>query len=102
MTRTRRPGSPARWLGLHLVAVLVLASAPTSASARSCTLIELASAEGAKLKVYFTQFLKEDRSEGRYRTCRRVRRAEPDTIPFFVTPFREDADLVVHRDNWPG
>ena len=71
------------------------------AFAADCTLIPVKKPEEAQHKVYFTKFLKEDNTGGRYKKCRIVTKAENGTETFFVTPFRQDATVVVHKDNWP-
>jgi hypothetical protein len=50
----------------------------------------------------FTKFPQEDTSKGAYKGCRIVKKAEPGAKGFFITPFRQDATVVVHRANWPG
>jgi hypothetical protein len=71
------------------------------AKAASCTLMKVSSQADAKLKVYFTRFSKEDSSKGKYKRCRLVRSAVAGTQTFFVTPFRKDAQVIVHKSNWP-
>jgi len=66
-----------------------------------CTLLAVTKPEEAQHKVYFTKFLKEDNTGGKYKKCRIVTTREPGTETFFVTPFRQDATIVVHKDNWP-
>jgi hypothetical protein len=87
-----------------LIAVLVLALlAPfRDALATPCTLVALDKPENAKIKVYFTKFVKEDNSGGKYKACKIVKKPEADSVTFFVTPFRQDATVVVHHSNWPG
>ncbi len=75
---------------------------PGSAWAAPCTLMEVKDAAAAELKVYFTKFPKEDTTQGAYKDCKVVRTKGPGTKTFVVIPFRQDANLVVHRDNWPG
>lgn len=74
----------------------------TSAEAAECLLLASSKAEGAELKVYFTKFAQEDTTKGAYKACRIVKKAEPGAKTFFITPFRQDANVVVHRDNWPS
>jgi hypothetical protein len=102
MAGKRSTGARLAGRRLAVAAALLTILSPGVAAARTCALLAQERAEGAKLKVYFTRFLKEDNSGGRYRGCRLLRRPEEGATPFFVTPFREDADVVVHRDNWPG
>ncbi len=71
------------------------------ALALACTLVSVGKADGAKHKIYFTKFLKEDNSGGKFKKCRIVTKSEAGTETFFVTPFRQDASVVVHKDNWP-
>lgn len=71
------------------------------ASGKGCLLLEASRVEDAELKVYFTKFPKEDTSSGKYRGCRKVKKAEAGATTFFVTPFRQDATVVVHPSNWP-
>jgi len=78
----------------------LLYSAP-NVQAAQCTLMKVSSSSEAKLKVYFTRFSKEDSSKGKYKRCRLVRSAVVGTKTFFVTPFRKDAQVVVHKNNWP-
>jgi hypothetical protein len=75
--------------------------APSAALAARCTLLPVKKASEAALVVYFTRFLTEDKTEGKYKICRVVKKAETGTQTFFVTPFRQDANLVVHESNWP-
>jgi outer membrane lipoprotein-sorting protein len=82
--------------GLVLV---LLVTAPALASA--CTLFAAPSAKEAKLKVFFTRFESEDTSGGKYKKCRIVKKKDEKTETFFITPFRQDANVVVHRSNWP-
>lgn len=70
-------------------------------AAEPCTLLLSPKAETAQHKVYFTKFKKEDNTGGRYKKCRIVTSPEPGTETFFVTPFRQDATLIVHPSNWP-
>lgn len=84
-----------------LACVLALAlGAPAAAGA--CTLHAVAEKRDAELVVYFTRFPKEDVTAGRYRSCRIVREKEAGSQSFFVTLFRQDANTVVHRSNWPS
>lgn len=55
----------------------------------------------ARLVVFFTKFPGEDKSAGRYKACKLVDKAAPDTETFIVTPFRPDANVIVHPSNWP-
>jgi hypothetical protein len=73
----------------------------SSAFAAPCTLHAVDQADQAKIKVYFTKFVQEDNSGGRYKACKIVSRTDKDTITFFITPFRQDATVVVHKSNWP-
>ena len=75
--------------------------APSSARAEPCTLIPAAKGEKADLLVYFTKFVEEDATKGKYRQCRIVATKAAGTRTFVVTPFRQDATVVVHRSNWP-
>ena len=79
------------------IVVIVLLSF-TSGLALACKLTKVADAKSAELKVYFTRFPKEDTTGGKYKACKIVR---DGGTPFFVTPFRQDATVVVHPDNWP-
>jgi hypothetical protein len=87
------------WLALLWVSLWLWAP---SALAAECVLFEAPKADGADLKVYFTKFPQEDTSKGAYKGCRIVKKAEPGAKGFFITPFRQDATVVVHRSNWPG
>ncbi len=80
--------------GLWVVAALV----GLSSAALACELTKVASAKEAQIKVYFTRFPKEDTSQGKYKACKIVKTGG---TRFFVTPFRQDATVVVHVDNWP-
>jgi hypothetical protein len=100
MPNRARPSSPTRGLTRAALVSLLLA-VPDAAAAAGCTLLEHPRAEGAKLKVFFTRFAREDTSAGKFKQCRLVTQAEAETVRFFVTPFRQDADVVVHTDNWP-
>lgn len=80
------------------LAALSLAASLLSAPAFGCELTKVGSAKDAKLKVYFTRFPKEDTTDGKYKKCRIVKKGG---TPFFITPFRQDANVVVHRSNWP-
>jgi hypothetical protein len=74
---------------------------PASSFAADCTLLAVNKAEGATHRVYFTKFAKEDNSGGKFKKCRIVTKAESGTQTFYVTPFRQDATVTVHKDNWP-
>jgi hypothetical protein len=100
MPTPARPPPSMRGLARAALVALLLAL-PDVAAAAGCTLLEQPRAEGAKLKVFFTRFAREDTSGGKFKECRLVTRAEAETLRFFVTPFRQDADVVVHADNWP-
>jgi hypothetical protein len=63
--------------------------------------MKVPASDKAKLKVYFTRFSKEDSSGGKYKKCRLVRSAVSGTTHFYVTPFRKDATVIVHKNNWP-
>jgi hypothetical protein len=95
-----RPPPSTRGL-VRAVLIALLLALPDAAAAASCTLLEHPKAEGAKLKVFFTRFAREDTSGGKFKGCRLVTKAEAETVRFFVTPFRQDADVVVHTENWP-
>lgn len=81
-----------------LAALCLMASVLTAPAVLACELTKVAAAKDAKLKVYFTRFPKEDKTGGKYKKCRIVKKGG---TPFFVTPFRQDATVVVHRSNWP-
>lgn len=81
--------------------VALLLSVPAVAGAEPCTLRKVDKASEAKLLVYFTRFPTEDKTGGKYKRCRIVRKDEAGTETFFVSPFRQDANLVVLRANWP-
>lgn len=78
------------------VALLLLLS---PALAAACTLMQVT--RGGDLVVYFTKFVEEDKTGGRYKKCKIVTKRRADTKTFRVTPFRQDATVVVHRSNWP-
>jgi len=80
-----------------LVVAMVLGLCSTAWAAGPCKLTKTKAAKDAKLKVYFTKFLKEDTTKGKYKKCRIVAKGG---TPFFVTPFRQDANVVVHASNW--
>lgn len=84
------------------IVIAALFSLPSLASAAPCTLKRAKSAKAAKLVVYFTKFAKEDKTGGKYKKCRIVEAAESGTTTFHITPFRQDANLVVMKTNWPG
>jgi len=69
--------------------------------AAACSLLRVEAAKGADLIVYFTRFKNEDNTEGKYKKCRLVKQRRDDTKSFFVTPFRQDANVIVHEDDWP-
>ena len=83
---------------LAFVFALVVAS---PALAAACTLVAVPSVKEAKLRVFFTRFESEDTSGGKYKKCRIVKKPSEKAETFFITPFRQDANVVVHRDNWP-
>ncbi len=83
------------------IAGLVLAATVVTSEAAACTLYPVELVKDAKLIVYFTRFKKEDATDGRYKDCTIVRTPQEDTLSFFVTSFRQDANTVVHKDNWP-
>lgn len=85
-----------RWLSLSMLL-------PSTALAAECTLLEVAEIADADLTVYFTKFPGEDESNGRFADCILVGPQEADdyTQAFWVSPFRQDADWVVHPSNWP-
>jgi outer membrane lipoprotein-sorting protein len=84
---------------MAITIVLGIALVPVAADA--CTLMRTTEAKNAELRVYFTKFAKEDKTGGKYKSCRIVRQKESETKMFYVTPFRQDANVVVHRSNWP-
>lgn len=88
-------------LGAAAVVTAVLLLFPIPASATTCTLMRVKSAAKADLKVFFTRFEKEDRTGGRYRRCKLVTAKQDGTRTFLITPFRQDANLIVLRKNWP-
>jgi hypothetical protein len=71
------------------------------AAAAPCSLLAVAKPDQAKHRVYFTKFVKEDTSGGKYKACRIVQKADAGTETFYVTPFRQEATIVVHKSNWP-
>lgn len=77
--------------------IALLASAPAFA----CTLFRTDDSEQADLRVYFTRFESEDDTGGRYRDCEIVDIPVTGTLTFWITPFRQDANAIVHPDNWP-
>jgi hypothetical protein len=85
-----------------VAALLGLGICAPSIALAECTLIEVKKAEGAQIKVYFTKFPQEDTSKGAYKACKILKAAAPGASAFFVTPFRQDATVVVHKSNWPG
>jgi hypothetical protein len=66
-----------------------------------CSLFQVEAPSDADHVVYFTRFVEEDDSEGQFEECRIVRRRDDATDTYYVTPFRQDATVVVHRDRWP-
>jgi len=89
------------WLGLGLAALCAAAlSLPTAALAAPCTLMAKAKG-GVDLTVYFTKFAAEDKTGGRYKKCRIVTKGTEGTKTFRITPFRQDANVVVLKGNWP-
>lgn len=84
-----------------IAAITLAAMLLVPAAASACTLMRAKSAKAAQLRVYFTKFAKEDKTGGKYRSCRIVRDMQSGTKTFHVTPFRQDANVVVHRSNWP-
>ena len=85
-------------VGAGLV-IACLWPAPTNAA--PCRLHKVAEVADANIIVYFTRFKREDQTDGRYRKCRVVSQCRQDCTRFFVTRFRQDATVVVHRSNWP-
>lgn len=81
-------------LGAALISVMLPAQS-------ACLLVEVFDPNGAEHRVYFTNFRREDDSNGRFQSCRLLDEPAPGAQPFFVTKFRQDASVVVHRDNWP-
>ncbi len=84
-----------------LFSAVVIAALAAPQIAAACTLKKADSAKGASLVVYFTKFAKEDKTGGKYKRCRIVTDAQPGTKTFHITPFRQDANVVVLRANWP-
>ena len=80
--------------GLFAIASLMA----IESGAFACTLTKVSDAKQAELKVYFTRFAKEDTTGGKYKSCKLV---SDGGTTYFVTPFRQDANVVVHVDNWP-
>ena len=76
-------------------------SSPRKAFAEECTLVEAKTPGEAQLRVYFTKFATEDRTDGKYKKCRIVAKATAATQTYHVTQFRRDANVVVLRANWP-
>lgn len=74
--------------------------APAAARAQDCTLVRVDKGK-ADLVVYFTKFREEDKTRGRYKSCKIVSKKRPGSKSFKITPFRQDATVVVHRSNWP-
>ncbi len=90
----------AKQWALGAVLGLMLGLLPLPALAARCTLMPLSKGK-ADLSVYFTKFAGEDTTGGRYKKCRLVSKATEGTKTFRVTPFRQDASVVVTRANWP-
>lgn len=89
------------WHRLGFAALCLAAlSLPTAALAAPCTLMAKAQG-GVDLTVYFTKFAAEDKTSGRYKTCRIVTKGTQGTKTFRITPFRQDANVVVLKGNWP-
>lgn len=88
---------------MRVVAITLMALALTSVAvpAAACTLYRVLSAEQAELRVYFTRFEKEDTTGGKYRDCEIVATPEDDSLTYWVTRFRQDANVIVHPKNWP-
>lgn len=85
-----------------LLAVTLLL-APLTAWAEKCVLREVDAKDAPKHKVFFTKFEKEDSSGGRFRQCKIVKTPAPNEETFTITPFRQDATVVVFRaTGWPG
>lgn len=76
-------------------------SLPIPAAGAGCTLQRVSAPKGADLRVYFTRFPSEDTSNGKYAACKIVKAKKAETKTFYVTPFRQDATVVVLRKNWP-
>jgi len=74
---------------------------PIPARAAECTLLRVENAKEATLRVYFTRFDSEDKTGGRYKNCKIVKSAAAGTQTFAITKFRQDANLIVHPENWP-
>lgn len=79
---------------------LILSLPAPDALAADCTLVSVAKGK-ADLVVYFTKFREEDKTAGKYKACKLVSKKRPGSKSFRVTPFRQDATVVVHRSNWP-
>lgn len=88
---------------MKVLAVTLAAGALTAVGlpATACTLYRVLSAEQAELRVYFTRFEGEDTTGGRYADCDIVARPNDEATTYWVTRFRQDANVVVHPDNWP-
>jgi hypothetical protein len=78
-----------------------LLMAPTVATASGCTLIRVSTRDEATFRVYFTRFAQEDKSAGKYKKCRIVKTPVADSKTFLITPFRQDANLIILRSSWP-
>ncbi|MEM1024048.1 MAG: hypothetical protein AAGD10_06195 [Myxococcota bacterium] len=85
-----------RWVALWLLL-------PNTAWAQ-CTLAEVADIEDADVTIYFTKFPGEDESQGRFADCILIdiQKADESTQTFWISPFRQDADWVVHPSNFPN
>lgn len=90
-----------RFLSIIAFGLAATLGGPPAFAGPDCTLLQASKPEEARLKVYFTKFLKEDTSGGKYKSCRIVKKVEAGTVTYFVTPFRQDATVVVHETNWP-
>ena len=74
---------------------------PVASEASGCTLVRVSQKDAATLKVYFTRFAREDKSAGKYKNCRIVKNPTEGSKTFVVTPFRQDANVVLLRSSWP-
>lgn len=90
-------------LAAGLIVGLIVALLGATATAAPCKLAQVDSADKARLRVYFTKFVQEDNSSGKYKGCKIVPNPDPSAETFFVTPFRQDATVIVHKKtSWPG